>query len=90
MMIHHTSGGTMPKAKIAITIERDLLRGVDAQVGARRFASRSEAIAQAVARDLDHLRRTRLARECAKLDARAERREADEGLSRDIGTWPAY
>lgn len=89
-MNSHTTAEMMPKAKIAITIERDLLRGVDAEVGARRFASRSEAIAQAVARELDHLRRTRLARECAKLDVRAERRQADEGLSRDAETWPAY
>ncbi len=80
----------MPKAKIAITIEHDLLRGVDAEVGARRFGSRSEAIASAVARELDHLRRTRLARECAKLDVRAERRLADEGLTRDAESWPAY
>jgi Arc/MetJ-type ribon-helix-helix transcriptional regulator len=80
----------MPKAKIAITIERDLLRGVDAEVGAHRFGSRSEAIAQAVARELDHLRRTCLARECAKLDVRAERRQADEGLARDVATWPGY
>ena len=85
-----TTAGTMPKAKIAITIERDLLRGVDAEVGARRFASRSEAIAQAVARERDHLRRTRLARECAKLDVRAERREADQGLPWDAESWPAY
>lgn len=90
MMNHHTTVETMPKAKIAITIARDLLRGVDAEVSARRYGSRSEAIAQAVARELDHLRRTRLARECARLDARAERRLADEGLSRDIETWPEY
>jgi Arc/MetJ-type ribon-helix-helix transcriptional regulator len=90
MTNHHTTIESMPKAKIAITIERDLLRGVDAEVSARRFGSRSEAIASAVARELDHLRRTRLARECAKLDGRAERRLADEGLSKDIKTWPVY
>ena len=39
---------------------------------------------------LDRVSRTRLARECAKLDPRAEREFADEGLARDLEEWPEY
>jgi Arc/MetJ-type ribon-helix-helix transcriptional regulator len=90
MTNHHTTADTVPKAKIAITIERELLHGMDALVRARRFESRSEAIGAAVARELDHLRRTTLARECARLSVRAERRLAEEGLATDVATWPGY
>ncbi len=31
-----------------------------------------------------------LARECAKLDPRYERRLADEGLAEDLADWPEY
>jgi Arc/MetJ-type ribon-helix-helix transcriptional regulator len=81
---------TMPRDKIAITLDRQLLRRVDRLVRARGFPSRSHAIAQAVAEKLERLDRTRLARECAKLDPRAEAALADEGLSTDLRAWPAY
>jgi hypothetical protein len=34
--------------------------------------------------------RSRLARECAKLDPSAEQALADEGLARDFEEWPEY
>jgi hypothetical protein len=34
--------------------------------------------------------RTRLARECAKLEVRYERDLADEGLALDAAEWPEY
>ena len=80
----------MGKAKIAISIEEQLLARLDALVAERRFPSRSGAITQAVSESLDRVDRTRLARECAKLDPISEQRMADEGLAEDLSEWPEY
>ncbi len=80
----------MPRDKIAITLERRLLQRLDRLVRTNAFPSRSHAIQQAVVEKLERLDRTRLARECAKLDQSAEARLAEEGLSTDRATWPEY
>jgi metal-responsive CopG/Arc/MetJ family transcriptional regulator len=80
----------MAKLKIAVTLEAGLLDQVDTLVRERRFPNRSQAIERALAEKLERLRRTRLARECARLDPAEERRLADEGLAEDVESWPAY
>lgn len=85
-----TYGHTVPRDKIAITLERKVVQRLDHLVRGKVFRSRSHAIQQAVAAQIDRLDRTRLARECAKLDARAEAAFADESLATDVGAWPAY
>jgi metal-responsive CopG/Arc/MetJ family transcriptional regulator len=80
----------MPTTKIAITIEEQLLNRVDRLVAQRRFPSRSKAIQDAVAEKLARLDRSRLARECAKLDRRFEQSLAEEGLGGDLSQWPEY
>ena len=81
---------TMPRDKIAITLDRQMLRRLDHLVRGKVFPNRSHAIQQAVAEKLDRLDRSRLARECAQLDPREETALAEEGLAADLGTWPAY
>jgi hypothetical protein len=54
------------------------------------FASRSQAIQEAVEEKLSRLERSRLARESAKLDPAFEKAVAEEGLREDISEWPAY
>ncbi len=80
----------MATIKVAITIDDDLLKRVDSLVRKHVFANRSKAIADAVREKLDRFDRTRLARECAKLDPIEERAIADEGLARDLEEWPEY
>lgn len=80
----------MATAKIAITLDEKLLERVDHLVRTRRFPSRSRAIQIAVRDALDRLDRTRLARECAKLDPAVEKQFADEGLAPDLDEWPEY
>ena len=80
----------MSTRKVAITIDQQVLRRVDALVRQKAFASRSGAIQQAVEEKLARLDRTRLASECAKLDPKAEQAQADEGLGRDLAEWPEY
>jgi Arc/MetJ-type ribon-helix-helix transcriptional regulator len=80
----------MGAAKVAITLEEDLLRRVDQLVAQRRFPNRSRAIQEAVRDKLERLDRGRLARECAKLDPSFEQRLADEALAGDLEEWPEY
>jgi len=80
----------MAKAKVAITLEEDLLARLDELVAARRFASRSGAVEEAVEEKLSRIDRSRMARECAKLDEGFEQQLADEGLSGDLAEWPEY
>ncbi len=80
----------MGTTKVAITIDRRLLGRLDALVKRKAFANRSRAIQQAVEEKLAQLDRSRLARECAKLDPRAEQALAEQGLGRDLAEWPEY
>ena len=86
-MTHHP---TMPKTKIAVTLEADLLDQVDALVRQQRFPNRSQAIEAAVAEQLVRLRRTRLAEACAMLDPAEEKALAEEGIGSDLTDWPEY
>jgi len=86
-MMHYP---TMPKAKVAVTLDRGLIDRVDRLVKAERFPSRSQAIEIALAEKLERLEQGRLARECAKLDPKEERALADEGLAADHDAWPEY
>lgn len=87
MTYHHT---TMPKAKVAITVEARLLDRLDALVRQRRFRNRSQAIEAALEEKLERLRRNRLAAECAKLERAEERALAEEGLRDAVTAWPEY
>jgi metal-responsive CopG/Arc/MetJ family transcriptional regulator len=80
----------MSRAKIAISLDERTLEHLDRLVAARQFPSRSRAIELAVAEKLERLEHHRLAREAAKLDPSAEKALAEEGLSGDAASWPAY
>ena len=80
----------MPKTKVAITLDTELLDRVDDLVARREFRNRSQAIETALAEKLARAGRTRLARECAKLDRRDEKALAEEGLAGSADSWPEY
>ena len=80
----------MGTAKIAITIEEGLLDRLDRLVSSKVFPNRSKAIQEAVQEKLSRVNRSRLARECAKLDPKFEKALAEEGISQDMGEWPEY
>jgi metal-responsive CopG/Arc/MetJ family transcriptional regulator len=80
----------MPAAKVAITIDEQLLKRIDRLVAQRKFPNRSRAIQEAVRDKLDRLEGGRLARECAKLNRSAEQRMADEGLAEDLEEWAEF
>jgi metal-responsive CopG/Arc/MetJ family transcriptional regulator len=74
----------MSTAKVAITMDQDLLKRLDELVRTQVFDNRSRAIQEAVREKLSRLGHGRLARECAKLDRKFERAMAEEGLSAEV------
>ena len=80
----------MPKTKVALTLDAELVDRVDELVANKRFRNRSQAVEAALADKLQRLARTRLARESAKLNPRAEKRLAEEGLVDALDSWPEY
>ena len=75
MMNFHT-GGTMPQAKIAITIDENLLTRLDRLVSEKKYPNRSRAMQEALSEKLDRIESNRLERECARLDLDEEKRLA--------------
>ena len=79
----------MAVAKVAVTVEGDLLKEVDRQVAAGRFPSRSRAVQEGLRLLLEREGKTRLLAELAKLDPQEERALADEVLTAEV-PWPPY
>jgi metal-responsive CopG/Arc/MetJ family transcriptional regulator len=80
----------MRTTKVAITIDQVTLTKLDRLVARKVFPSRSRAIQEAVQDKLSRMDRSRLARECAKLDPKFEQAMAEEGLAQEIDEWPEY
>ena len=80
----------MTTAKVAITVDRDLLVQLDLLVAQDVFPNRSKAFQEAQADKLARLRRSRLARECARLDPLVEQEMAEEGMAQELSSWPPY
>jgi len=80
----------MATAKIAVSLDRATVEELDRLVKQGAFPSRSRAIQDAVQERLRRMKRSRLARECAKLDVDVERALAEEGFQLDAEQWPEY
>jgi len=80
----------MRATKVAITIDQALLAQLDRLVEKRVFPNRSKAIQDAIQDKLTRISRTRLARECAKLNPKSEKALAEEGIDQELSLWPEY
>jgi len=80
----------MPAEKVAITLDRDLLKEIDRGVKSGLFKNRSRAIEAAVREKLEHHRKRRLLIEVKKLNPKEERALAEEGMTGEEAKWPAY
>lgn len=90
MMNNHTQGFAMASVKVAVTIDEDTLRRVDELVTQKVFPNRSRAVQAALAEKIARLERSRLARECARLEPAYEQALADEGFGQELDHWPEY
>jgi Arc/MetJ-type ribon-helix-helix transcriptional regulator len=75
---------------VAISLDESTLEHLDKLVERAVFSNRSQAIQEAVEEKLARMERSRLARECAKLDPTFEKALAEEGMSEDAAEWPEY
>ena len=80
----------MPTAKIAISLDNNLLKEVDHLVKKKIYPNRSNVIQEAVREKLLKINKNRLAKECAKLDVNFEQSLAEEGFSQELKSWPEY
>ena len=80
----------MPKTKVAVSLDAKLVSRLDSLVRHAHFPNRSQAVEAALEEKLARLDRSRLARECAKLDVTEERALADEGMGSELAAWPDY
>lgn len=80
----------MAASKIAITMDDNLLKRLDSLVKSKAFPNRSKAIQEAVRDKLARIDKTRLARECSKLDPKYEQALAEEGPGTELEGWPEY
>ncbi len=80
----------MPRSKVAVSLDRNTLSRLDRLVKKSVFPNRSQAIQEALDEKIQRLERSRLARECAKLNPVFEKALAEEGLSDELAEWPEY
>jgi len=80
----------MTTVKVAITVDSYLLAQVDALVADRVYPNRSKAFQAALQEVVAKKRRSRLARECAKLEPQQEQNLAEVGLEQELAAWPEY
>lgn len=80
----------MRTAKVAISIDMQILGKLDNLVKKHIFPSRSKAIQEAVSDKILKIERSRLAKECSKLDKTFERALANENIDNEASEWPEY
>jgi metal-responsive CopG/Arc/MetJ family transcriptional regulator len=80
----------MATSKIAITLDEKTLKRLDELVKSKIYPNRSRAIQEAVSEKLMRMEKSRLARECSKLNPEFEQILAEEGFSSELEEWPEY
>lgn len=80
----------MSVAKVAISVDNQILRKLDQLVQKHFFPSRSKAIQEALEEKLVRLDKSRLTSECMKLNREEEHALAEEGMSGELVKWPKY
>ena len=76
--------------KIAISIDKRVLKRIDKLVENRIFTNRSRAIQTAIEEKISKIDKTRLAVESAKLNKAEEQQLSEESLQTDLTEWAEY
>lgn len=80
----------MSAAKIAISLDENILKEIDGLVKKNIYPNRSRVIQDAVKDKIGKILKSRLARECSKLNSEEEISFAEEGMDLEAGEWPEY
>ncbi len=76
--------------KIAISIDKRVLKRIDRLVENRIFTNRSRAIQTAIEEKISKIDKSRLAVESAKLNKAEEQQLSEESSQTDLTEWPEY
>ena len=80
----------MPRSRIEITIDEELLLILDRLVRSKVFPSRSQAFQLAMEETLERMRGGEPASECVKLDPGSRQVPADEAPPAELERWPSF
>ena len=80
----------MPVAKLAISLDFNVLKKLNRLVDSHYFPSRSKAIQEALEEKLMKIDKSRLAAECSKLNPEEEKEYAEEGIGSEAKEWGKY
>ena len=80
----------MPAAKIAISLDAEIVEQIDRWVREKKYPNRSKAIQDAVKERMARWRKTRLIEETAKLNPAEEKALAEESVAAENEGWPEY
>jgi len=80
----------MPAAKIAITVDAEMVKQMDRLVREGKYKSRSGVIQEALQEKLNAKKRKRLSDEASKLNPKEERKFADYFLAQEREEWDEY
>lgn len=81
----------MPTLKIALSIDKNLLKRLDFIVKSNIFPNRSRLIREAIIDKLVRLEKeNHFLKECSKLDPEFEQAMAEEGFASELAEWPEY
>lgn len=80
----------MTTTKVAIAIDSTLLQHIDQLVAQKIFSSRNRVVQEALQAFVHRQDRSRLARECVKLDIAFEQAMANDKVEEELTQWPTY
>ena len=80
----------MSVAKLAISLDLNMLKRLDKLVASHVFPSRSRVIQDALEEKLAKIDKSRIALECGKLDPKKEQDFAEEGMGSEACEWEKY
>jgi metal-responsive CopG/Arc/MetJ family transcriptional regulator len=80
----------MTAAKIAITLDENLLKEVDCWVEQKLYPNRSQAVQAALSTQSKQISQQRLEAECLKLNPQEEQEFAELGMNEALNDWASY
>ena len=80
----------MAAFKFVISVDRVLMERLDDFVQRGYFLNRSTAFQTAFKDKIDRIERKRLTKECAKLDPKFEREQAEDVTMEEFKSWPEF
>lgn len=80
----------MAKAKIAISLEEDLVKEIDRWVSEGQYPSRSKAVQETLKEKITNWRRKRLIEEVSKLNSKEEQAMTEEAIFPGNKIWDEY